>query len=103
MSWIRRLGIAKATPRASLPRRAAGAEEKRRLVDAIFESYVCWREQCVDVQSAYDRWIAGDDQRGHAFAIYHAELEFEERAARAYRECTERLALATGRRALTES
>jgi hypothetical protein len=37
----------------------------------------------------------GSEHSDLAFAIYDAELEFEERAAHAYRESVERLALAT--------
>jgi hypothetical protein len=69
-------------------------EEKTRLVDAFIDAYVAWREQCVEVQTAYDRWIEARDPRGSAFSIYYAELDSEERAARTYRDSAERLAAA---------
>jgi hypothetical protein len=87
--------MSKGAAGASSGKRSADGDEHTRLVDAFIESYVFWREQCVDVQSAYDRWISGREEGGVAFAMYHAELEFEERAARAYRDSAERLALAT--------
>jgi hypothetical protein len=59
---------------------------------ALIESYLSWCEQCAAVQSAYERWNSGGEERGLAFAIYRAELEFEEHAARAYRQLAERLA-----------
>lgn len=87
--------MSKGTAGATARKRGAGGDEHTRLVDAFIESYVFWREQCAEVQSAYDRWISRHEGGGVAFAIYCAELEFEERAARAYRDCAERLALAT--------
>lgn len=60
-------------------------------LDAFVASYVSWREQCAEVQSAYERWISGREEGELAFAIYRAELEFEEDAARAHRAAAERL------------
>lgn len=48
-------------------------------------------------QRAYDRWIAARDKREPAFSMYYAELDSEERAARAYRDSAKRLAAATAR------
>jgi hypothetical protein len=66
-------------------------DEQNRPVVPVIESYLSWCEQCAAVQSAYERWSSGREERGLAFAIYRAELEFEEHAARAYRQSAERL------------
>jgi hypothetical protein len=73
----------------------AGGDEQNQLIDKFIESYIWWREQCAAVRSSYERWSLGSEHSDLAFAIYDAELEFEERAAHAYRESVERLALAT--------
>jgi hypothetical protein len=95
MCWLWRLFGSDAAARTTPAERTAVVDEQTRLVDAFIESYVSWREQCAEVQSAYDRWISGRDESGLAFSIYNAELDLEERAARAYRGSTERLAVAT--------
>jgi hypothetical protein len=95
MCWSWRLFRFDAAPRTMPAERTAVVDEETGLIDAFIESYVSWREQCAEVQSAYDRWISGRDESGLAFSIYNAELDLEERAARAYRDSTERLALAT--------
>ena len=84
-----------AAPGAPPGQRAPHPDKQERVADEFIERYVSWREQCADVESAYERWRSGAGEDGHAFAIYQAELEFEEHAARAYREAAERLALAT--------
>jgi hypothetical protein len=70
------------------------------VADEFIESYVCWREACEDVHSAYRRW--GDcqpQQRDLGFATYRAALEREERAAGVHLEWAERLrAVAHGER-----
>jgi hypothetical protein len=81
--------------RTTCVQRSPVGEEKTRLVDAFIEAYVAWREQCVEVQKAYDRWIVARDTRGSAFSMYYAELDSEERAARTYRDSADRLAAAT--------
>jgi hypothetical protein len=97
MRLLRRLLRSRPARRTTCAQRPRVAEEETRLVDAFIETYVVWREQCVEVQRAYDRWIAGRDKREPAFSMYHAELDAEERAARAYRDSAERLAAATAR------
>jgi hypothetical protein len=67
----------------------------RRLTDAVIDSYVDWREECAEVQSAYERWRdAPRRQRVTAFANYHAALDREERASEVYAELVDRLAQA---------
>jgi hypothetical protein len=85
LSWIRR------SPLRTGAQPAAEDEQDPRVV-ALIDSYLAWCEQCAAVQSAYERWNSGCEERGLAFAIYRAELEFEEHAARAYRQVAERLA-----------
>jgi hypothetical protein len=59
--------------------------------DALVDSYVAWREACVDVRTAYDRWSGSESAcRGLSFAAYMAALEHEEHAADAYRRRIER-------------
>ena len=58
-----------------LKRRSAFADE-------FIASYVCWREACEDVRTAYRRWTSCDEgQRGLGFAAYRAALEREEHAS----------------------
>ena len=63
------------------------------LVDEFVKSYVCWREASAAVKDAYEHWAGvGGADRALAFAAYRAVLDGEELAARAYRECAERVA-----------
>ena len=60
-------------------------ERDRRLGDALIDLYVEWREECLAVQLAYERWHkASKDDRTAAFAAYSAALDCEERAGDAY-------------------
>jgi hypothetical protein len=62
-------------------------------VDELMERYVCWREECQVVNTAFERWGSrlGRRDRHFAFLAYGAALEREERAAQAYREFGDRL------------
>jgi hypothetical protein len=54
-------------------------------IDALFELYVSWREECHTVWQAYGWWVdSGSRQRTLAYAGYVAALDREEQAARAY-------------------
>lgn len=70
-------------------------EQKERslsLADEFIDSWVCWREACEDVSSAYDRWATCKaPQRPFAFESYRAALDREEHAARVHLVWTERL------------
>jgi hypothetical protein len=58
----------------------------------FLETYVCWREACEDVRTAYERWTTSKPaERGMWFAVYRAALEWEERASSAHSERVERL------------
>lgn len=63
-------------------------------IDAISTSYVNWRDRCVALSNAYERWRrAAPDERATAYAGYVLELELEERAANRYRSLVERASL----------
>jgi hypothetical protein len=67
---------------------------KRRsaLADEFLESYVCWKEACEDVRTAYRRWTDCQPQeRDLGFATYRAALEREELAASIHSDWAERL------------
>jgi len=67
------------------------------LTDAPLACYVSWREESESVRTAYGLWRAGEPrERANAFAVYHAALDREERAALTFRELVERM---RGRRA----
>jgi hypothetical protein len=52
------------------------------LVDEVSEIYWEWREFCVAVQDAYDRWAhARGSDAGAAFNEYRRILDLEERVA----------------------
>jgi uncharacterized protein YukE len=63
------------------------------LVDEFVDSYSGWRQESVAVRNAYETYSGqtGAD-RTLAFMAYQAALDREERAARAYQECAERIA-----------
>ena len=68
-------------------------KDRSALADAFLESYLCWREACEDVSTAYRAWSASNrQQRGVGFSTYRAALDREECAARVYSHWAERLA-----------
>jgi hypothetical protein len=65
----------------------------KRLVDEAMDVYVDWRELCLDVQRAYERWDgAPRSQAGTAFRDYQDALVREEHASRQYAVLVGRLA-----------
>jgi hypothetical protein len=57
----------------------------RHIVEAAVDAYVDWREECLAVQDAYDRWThAPIPDARWAFVAYRAALDREERASEAY-------------------
>jgi hypothetical protein len=69
--------------------------QTRTLVDAMFDAYVDWSEQCQMVRDAYRQWqgaSAGD--AAPAYAAYTAALDREECASRIYQHLVARV---TGR------
>jgi hypothetical protein len=70
----------------------------RKLVDRLVDAYVDWREECVYVWEAYERWTTAPlPERRLAFSGYRAALEREEHASRVYAELVVRLAAAAPR------
>ena len=69
------------------PREAENLEAQIRseLIDELMDRYVDWREQCIAVGSAYERWSNGPSaERELAFAAYRAALDLEEQASLVY-------------------
>jgi hypothetical protein len=56
---------------------------QKRLVDALVEAYVDWRETCACVNDAYRSCASKPGPRGSvAFYLYMAALDTEQHAAR---------------------
>ena len=61
-------------------------------VDQMLEAYVAWREKCLEVWDAYNRWVrAQTDHAARGFADYTAALDAEERAAGMYADSVRRV------------
>jgi hypothetical protein len=59
--------------------------EQNRAVDEVIDAYVDWRQECITVSEAYQRWgSAARDDTALAFRVYLAALDREERAAEVY-------------------
>jgi hypothetical protein len=58
---------------------------RERMIDETIEAYVVWREECVRVWEAYQRWVSAvrSDAAG-AFMTYTAAIDREERASEVY-------------------
>jgi hypothetical protein len=57
----------------------------KRLIDEAMDVYVDWRELCLEVQRAYERWEgASPSQTGIAFRDYQDALVREEHASLRY-------------------
>ena len=75
-----------------LPRFPDERQTLRSLVDQFIESWVCWREACEAVHSAYASWQQCEPaQRGLAFAGYRAALDREDQAAQVHSMCAGRV------------
>ena len=67
------------------------AQSRSKLIDELMDRYVDWREQCLAVGKAYERWSGGPSaDRELAFAGYGAALDLEEHASRVYEDCFNR-------------
>lgn len=66
---------------------------EKQLVDEAIDAYVDWREECVGVWDAYERWARAPkiDAAG-AFSAYRAALDREECASHAYADLLARIA-----------
>jgi hypothetical protein len=61
------------------------AHVKRELIDDLVDMYVDWREACVGLRKAYERWSSMRvAERELAFAAYGAALDWEEQASAVY-------------------
>jgi hypothetical protein len=57
----------------------------KHLLDEAMDAYADWRELCLDVQSAYERWDRGPrSQAGITFREYQEALIREEHASLEY-------------------
>lgn len=56
------------------------------LIDETFDAYLDWRDQCVAVRRAYERWAGASPSgaRATSFCAYRAALAREELAASLY-------------------
>jgi hypothetical protein len=60
-------------------------QDSQRQADEAMDAYVDWREECVFVSEAYERWAhAPVGEAGFEFAAYRAALDREEHASQAY-------------------
>ena len=61
-------------------------------IDRLIELYCDWREECVGVHAAYERFSsAAADNRALAFVAYTAALDQEASASRSYEDQFNRL------------
>jgi hypothetical protein len=75
-----------------LLRRLRNDTRRRALVDAAFDAYVQWRNECNAVDTAYRRWVGpGTSEKACAFGAYNEALNREEHAAERYARKISRL------------
>lgn len=70
------------------------------LVDELVDAYVEWREECLVLAGAYERWSSeANRDRRLAFAAYRAALDREQQACSVYESRCNRVAreLTSGR------
>jgi hypothetical protein len=68
------------------------APRRRRLVNAVMDAYLEWRDECAAVSDAYRRWAdAGEADLGSTWRAYEAALDREERASAVYDEIVRRI------------
>jgi hypothetical protein len=57
------------------------------LIDELMDMYVGWREACIALRNAYERWSSVRvAERELAFAAYRAALDWEEQASAVYED-----------------
>ncbi len=55
------------------------------VIDELVDAYVEWREECLALAGAYERWSGeADRDRRLAFAAYRAALDREQQACSVY-------------------
>jgi hypothetical protein len=63
------------------------------LIDDLIDTYVDWREECLTLEHAYDRWGSGSaEDRDLAFSAYRAALDREQQATSVYADRCNRVA-----------
>jgi hypothetical protein len=61
-----------------------------RVIDDLMDMYAEWREACVALRQAYERWSSVRvAERESAFAEYQAALDWEEQASAIYADRVE--------------
>ena len=77
----------------SLNRTSRRAEASTRLVDAVMDAYVTWREESATVAATYQSWSSGTREgRARAYEAYVSAVDREEHAAAAYQDLLEQAA-----------
>jgi hypothetical protein len=68
------------------------------LIDLLMELYLDWRQECLAVGKAYERWSSVRvAERERAFAAYKAALDREELASAVYADRLHQVARVIGR------
>jgi hypothetical protein len=63
------------------------------VIDEAIDAYVEWREECLFLVDAYQRWLSeADRDRRLAFAAYRAALDREQQASSVYESRCDRVA-----------
>jgi hypothetical protein len=58
---------------------------RRELIDHLMDAYIDWREECITLGDAYERWLTvAVAERSLAFAAYRAALDREQQASSVY-------------------
>jgi hypothetical protein len=70
---------------SEIVRRMEITRQRRQLVDEAMDAYVAWREECIAVSEAYQRWAAASEaDAAVAFESYGVALVREELACEVY-------------------
>jgi hypothetical protein len=70
-----------------------GTQIRPDVIDVLMEMYLEWREECVGLRTAYERWLSVPvEERDLAFAVYRAALDREEQASAVYADRFDRVA-----------
>jgi hypothetical protein len=61
------------------------SQRRRELIDHLMDAYIDWREECITLGDAYERWLnVSVAERSLAFAVYRAALDREQQASSVY-------------------
>ncbi|HUO72191.1 MAG TPA: hypothetical protein VMU39_15595 [Solirubrobacteraceae bacterium] len=71
-------------------RHPSSATATSKLIDAVMDIYITWRERATAVEAAYRAWTSAPaHERASAYASYAQALDCEELAANEYRRMVE--------------